>query len=253
MTRKTRRTRLYMSVAALILPIAGLGLWQVSSHLSHKDDGISVVLKDSGYFELRPPSRLAGPGTINTVETLSDGSLRLHPTCTMDKDVLASLWQESDTVDRHLVTSVTNAFDAMADALSLIAAHATGNQVKKVAISFQNMRIVTISDENIYKLRGDYLKGGCEQAVIGNLHAGAKVCQTEEVLEADLVYRISFADDVDVDEKAKLAEELTGSVKLDVDNTSEDEMRGNDLYFGVKVGLKCLELDIPAKNVAMRS
>jgi len=205
------------------------------------DNGIQVVLTHDGYFELRPPSRLAGPGTINTVETLSDGSLKLHPTCTMDKDELNSMWLVSDTLDHDLVRSASSAFNALSDALSMLAAETTGNQVRRVTISFRNMRIVSIADENIYKLRGDYLKGSCKDAVMINLHAGAKVCQTEEVLEADLIYRISFADDVKVEEKAKLAEEVTGSAKLDIDSKSEDEMHGDNLYFGVKVGQKCFE------------
>src|SRR5438477_5976108 len=157
MTRKSRKMRLYVSAVALLLPIAGLGIWEVVSNRAAADNGISVLMKGSGYYELQPPSRLGGPGTINTVETLSDGSLRLHPTCTMDKNALAALWQESVTVDRHLVSNVTNAFDAMADALSVFAAHTTGNRVKKISISFENMRIVTISDESLFTLRDNYL------------------------------------------------------------------------------------------------
>ena len=243
MTRKSRRMRLYVSAAALLLPIAGLGIWEVISNRVAPDNGISVLMKGSGYYELRPPSRLGGPGTINTVETLSDGSLRLHPTCTMDKDMLASLWLESGTLDRQLVGNATNAFDAMADAFSVLAAHATGNRVKKISISFANMRILTISDENLFKLQSSYLKGPCEEAVAWNLKHQAKVCQTEEVLEADLAYRMSFADGIRIEEKAEAAKEFAGSAKLDVDITGEDEMRGNDLYFGVRVGLKCFTLN----------
>src|SRR5438067_7273796 len=178
-------------------------------------------MRGSGYYELQPPSRLGGPGTINTVETLSDGSLRLHPTCTMDKNALAALWQESVTVDRHLVSNVTNAFDAMADALSVFAAHTTGNRVKKISISFENMRIVTISDESLFTLRDNYLKGSCEEAVAWNLKNQAKVCQTEEVLEADLAYRMSFADGIGIAEKAEIAKQFAGSAKLDVNSTNE--------------------------------
>jgi hypothetical protein len=251
MARKSHKTRLYVSVAALLFPLVGLGVWWTLTPRAVVDNGIQVVLDHDGYFELRPPSRLAGPGTINTVETLSDGSLKLHPTCIMDKDQLTSMWIVSDTLDHDLVRSASTAFNALSEALSNLAAETTGNQVKKVTISFRNMRIVSIADENIYKLRGDYLKGGCQEAVNGNLSAGAKVCQTEEVLEADLVYRINFADTVKVEEKAKLAEEITGSARLDVDSTSEDEMRGNDLYFGVKVGRKCL--DEHGQTIAMKS
>ena len=38
--------------------------------------------------------RLYGPGIFTTVETLPNGTIRLHPTCTMDDDKLAAMWSE---------------------------------------------------------------------------------------------------------------------------------------------------------------
>jgi hypothetical protein len=63
------------------------------------------------------------------------------------------------------------------------------------------MRILTIPHEGLLNVRGQYLKGNCEEAIIWNLRAGASVCQTEEVLQADIVYRIELEDRLGASEK----------------------------------------------------
>ena len=69
------------------------------------------ILRDYGYRELTTPSRLFGPGTLITVETLSTGAVSLHLACKMNDEALAALWQRSMTLDRRLVASIRQTFD----------------------------------------------------------------------------------------------------------------------------------------------
>src|SRR5262245_50729079 len=49
------------------------------------------MLLKYGYLEMLPPSHFHGPGTINTIEVTSDKRIKLHPTCDMDAQYLATL------------------------------------------------------------------------------------------------------------------------------------------------------------------
>ena len=90
----------------------------------------SDILRDYGYRELIPPSRLFGPGTLITVETLSTGAVSLHLACKMNDEALAALWQRSTTLDRRLVASIRQTFDLAADALTAAKAQATGKRIR---------------------------------------------------------------------------------------------------------------------------
>ena len=49
---------------------------------------LTDILLKSGYYENIPPTTLSGPGTINTVEFLSNGKVALHPTCDVTPELL---------------------------------------------------------------------------------------------------------------------------------------------------------------------
>jgi hypothetical protein len=236
------KTRVLVFAAALLLPPFGLAGWYAAATFLDGGDRLARILRDAGYTELTPPSRFFGPGKITTVETLRNGSVRLHLACEMNDDALAARWKESVTLDRRLVANISQAFDAMAEA-SAAKARATGKRVKGIDVSLQDMRILTIPHEGLLNVRGQYLKGNCEEAIIWNLRAGASVCQTEEVLQADIVYRIELEDRLGASEKLELARQAAGSAGIEMRLSQANEVRGEDLYLGVKVGLKhCFRL-----------
>ena len=61
---------------------------------------LTDYLLESGYYENIPPTKLSGPGTINTVEFLSNGKVALHPTCDVTPELLVDKIQESATIGR---------------------------------------------------------------------------------------------------------------------------------------------------------
>lgn len=237
------RTRVVVLATALLLPLIALGIWHALVPQNDKHDQIDQILDELGYFVLVPPSRLFGPGTINTVEKLPNGSLKLHAACTMDKKALAALWEESTTVERSFAQRVKNTFIASAKAGKMATSGAAGKQTNQISASLQDMRVITMSHENLIKVRGQYLKGTCEEAVLWNLRSGADVCQTEEVLQADITYRMHFVDGLESTETAALSEQIAASFGLTVDESRGDVIRGEDLYYGVKLRLtSCFRL-----------
>jgi hypothetical protein len=246
----TRKLSIWLPAAALMLPLAGLGIWNVSQPGDH--NGLGELVEESGYRELTPPSQLFGPGTIGTVEKLSDGSLQLHLACSMDNEELAALWQQSSTINRQFASKLENTYKASAEALRKAIANTAGTRVKRVSASLQDMHVITMTHENLLKIRSKYLAGSCEEAIIWNLRAGASVCQTEEVLRADIAYKVVFEDGLSATEKAELTKEIGASVDISHDNTGTDEVRGDDLYFGVKLNVTCFRLDDSGGRVAGR-
>jgi hypothetical protein len=240
----TKATRMAAVAAVLLLPPLGLFVWSEFAGakfttLAIADEaGSGAVVDDAGYAELTPPSRLFGPGTFSTVEELPDHSLRLHLACSMDDKALAMFRITSDTLDGRAVHAVSSKYDASAKALSIVAAKATGDRVKNVAVLLDDMHVVTMPYESLLKIRTEYLKGDCEAAVLWNLKAGAKVCQTTEVLQADIALRIDYSNGVSAEEHAALEEKVLGEIKLAAANTGITEMHGNDLYLGVNDDLK---------------
>jgi hypothetical protein len=120
--------------------------------------------------------------------------------------------------------------------------------------SLQDMRIIMMSHEDLIKIRGMYLQGACEEAILLNLRAGAKVCQTESVIRADAVYSTSFAGGLKVTEKLELAKQAGATFGVTTDELRTDVIHGDGLYYGVKHHkISCLTLVSPTDRFSARS
>ncbi len=241
----TNGTRVAVLAAALLLPLGAVGVWyglktQLDDDRAENDLGNLLI--SAGYLEPAPPSRLYGPGTINTVETLPDGKLRLHRACTVPEDALASMWVESSAGNWNFANHAQDEFSASAEARRLAGSESAAQRITRISVSLEDMRVVTMSHEDLLKVQMQFLRGPCEQVVVHNLKAGAKVCQTDEVLQADLVYRVSYADGLEINEKADLAKQISAKLNVTEESSQVDELRGEDLFYGVKLRLNCFNL-----------
>src|SRR5262249_28387955 len=72
---------------------------------------LADLLKEQGYWEIAAPADFYMPGTIHTIEVRSDGKIELHPTCTINADVLARMTIASRTVDRIWDQRLDKKFD----------------------------------------------------------------------------------------------------------------------------------------------
>ena len=147
------KLRIAMLAAFALLPFLCWVAWYGLSIPSDTNDRLTRVVEDYGYSAVTPPSRLYGPGTIMTVETLSDGTLRLHPACKIDGVTLVTRWNKSPTINRSLISAIKQTFASSANALGVIQSSATGNHTDDVDISLRNLNIVTISYEDLHDVR----------------------------------------------------------------------------------------------------
>ena len=103
-------------------------------------------------------------------------------------------------------------------------------------------------------VRSLYLKGTCQEAVIWNLEAGARVCQPQEVLEADVVYKGSAENGLGGGGKRGIAGRATGSMHTDRQQSKRYVIQGNDFFLGARVNLShCIQLPQNREKFAVRS
>jgi hypothetical protein len=236
-----RNSSIAMAVAFTVTGIAMLVIYLI---IFHAPPTLGNVLNEFGYQQIVPPSKLYGPGTFNSVEQVSDKTVKLHPTCKMDPGILKDLWEESPTVDREMTAHFSRNLDISSELLNSLKSKMSGKQIKDVHLSLRNMRIVVLTQEESLKLREQYLKDTCEEAIIHNVRNGACVRQSKEVLQAHLVYTVRFKNDVNntqhISGTPQEGEHMVGvSGEADTDNF----ISGEKLFFGVKLSPGCFTID----------
>lgn len=229
---KTLRRRLFRvgTGVLLALDILAVVVW---FEWPREEPTLADILSKTGYFELMPPSTFSGPGTINTVEYRSDGSLALYPTCDMPPKLLSNRTLTSQTVDHELTQSLDERFNVSGQVKKILEAVVGLNRIKSVHIKLENTNLFLVTGETLINARNALLKGSCQEAVIENISNGATVCQTSAVLKADFSYDIEYNDNVTIDEQARLNSAV--EVKLNAHQASANRITGHQLIFGVRL------------------
>ncbi len=215
---------------------------------------LSELLQKFGFTEIIPPSTFYGPGTFNTVEKRNDGSVVLHPTCELDRNAISTWWRESATVDRELRERLVQKFSLSNSSLKKLSSQGDTNRIREAYLSLHNAKLLLASDEALLKLQEQYIKGGCEAAIIHNIKHGGCVYQTEAVLQADYQYSIDYDN-----ANNGVLDTITEGANLFVENSSSSDgmnnTSGKSLFFGARLPSRCLTLeDTPkATHVAHNS
>src|ERR1700730_7840055 len=110
---------------------------------------ITALLLETGYFEIVPPTTFGGPGTINTIEFLSNGQVEMHPQCEVEPGFLADKVQRSQTVDRELKQSLEKKLDVSAEVREKLAAVTGITQISSINLKLENTNILLITDESL--------------------------------------------------------------------------------------------------------
>jgi hypothetical protein len=253
--RRTRRgsdrARKLALATILLVPVVGFSAWLAFAVASDGAAKLEPILSEYGYTALTPPSQFFGPGTFVLVEPLKDGTLKLHLACNMDHTALAAMWQRSTTLDQTLVSKVKDTFESSADALKLVKLNAKGVTARDVDIALHDISILTMPYEALFGVRTRYLKGTCEEAIVLNLRAGAMVCQTEEALEADILYRAKSEDELGGGLEVRLSDQAGATAKADRRASDGNEAKGDDLILGVRVrSSNCFVLEKTGQRLA---
>ena len=123
-----------LGIGVVAMGVLIYGIWLTAS----SGETMTGMLLKYGYLEMLPPSHFHGPGTINTIEVTSDDRIKLHPTCDMDAQHLATLTQVSSTVDAMLVQKLNKSYNIAAQLKSLLSAE-VGDSRSKILLSNSKM------------------------------------------------------------------------------------------------------------------
>jgi len=242
-------SRKWLWLGSGVFVAIGLVMIAAWAGFPRKKQTITAILSETGYFEVVPPSTFGGPGTINTIEYLSNGRLELHPTCEVDPALLTGKIQKSRTMDRDLKQSLEKNLDVSAQIRDKLSAVAGMEQVDSIHLKLENANILLISDELLISTRNALLKADCEDAVTQNISSGSLVCQTRSVLEADVVYEIKYHNKISMEERAKLTSEIAAKLELEAHEGSDDKVSGSQLFFGIRLSPNPIVLKTAAGEI----
>jgi hypothetical protein len=220
------------AAVVVVTAVGGVIYWLVK--VNNPPITTSSLLEAQGYIEVVPPSNFYGPGTINTIETLSGGKFSLHPTCNIDPSLISKTTIESRTIDYSLNQALSKHFDISAKIKNLLSS-ASQAQAKNIDISFRNVSILMMSDESLWNLRRQLITNECQEAIALNIQHGGIVCQTEAVIKADVVYDISYNEKLNVEDLAKLTKEIAQKLQLEADSHGGNSITGKGLFYGIRL------------------
>jgi hypothetical protein len=213
---------------------------------------LTDILLESGYYENIPPTTLSGPGTINTVEFLSNGKVALHPTCDVTPELLVDKVQKSETIGRDLKQVLEKQLSVSGEIREKLEAAADISQISSIHLKLENTKVLLVTDEALLLARDALLRGRCQDAVELNVSNGGLVCQTRAVLEADVIYEIEYNDRVAIGERAQLTAEVAAKLKLDAHEDSTNRVSGRQLFYGVKLASNPILLGASASDQPLK-
>jgi hypothetical protein len=233
----SRKVQIILALAVLLVPPAGLGIWY---YLQPPPPESWFI--ENGYFELSPPAKRFGPGTIAQIERLPDGSLHLYEVCRTDHEALKHLWTNTPTVDRKTHKEAGDAIRASTQN-KLGAAEIAGNLRRDIKVALANMKIISINHEDLLLIQQKALRRpACERAIVIALQAGAEVCQTVEVVQADVSYDATVDRNLQDEHGGSFAEIIGGELEVTSADESHTVVRGEGLYHGAKLYVQCFTL-----------
>lgn len=201
------------------------------------------ILARNGYLEIRPASKLNGPGTLNTVEVKTDSYVILHRTCRMDMAEIEALWATSQTTRENVAQQLEGRFNADSSLITRARLKVGVSKIKNIVVSFSNTKIVQLDDETVFILQRKYLKDTCEQVIRQLIKNNKCVTQPYEVLRSDLVYAVDYDQGISEEEKAKLTDMIIAEISTNAKRADSDTITGENLFFGIKLSVGCIVLN----------
>jgi hypothetical protein len=209
------------------------------------------VLNRNGYLEIRPATKLGGPGMIVTVDLRTDSFVMIHPTCNMDSSEVSMLWQSSPSVDTDIASELRGEFKLGTEMLKHVGLEVGSNVISEIDMTFENTKVIVLTDEARFGLEAKYLKGDCLNAVL-RVTSVNKQCVTQPIaaLQADIHYHVKFSDKIDASEKAKVINTVSGALAADGRADMSDNIIGKALFVGLQLDSWCI---IPNNGTPERS
>jgi hypothetical protein len=238
---RLRIAKFAVAAIAVLGPVA-YGISQIGS----AETALERTLREIGFYPLRPPSTLVGPGSIYHV---SRNGKFYTTICRAEKEDIGPALSRSPSEEMVARELQTVAYALDGNLAKLINAKLGHDVVESVSYSLRDVAVLEIpldkNGEIAARLTG---RESCRNAVRDLLESGELVCQGQSVLLATMQYELTEKSALGTD--AKLTDEHAPVVREAIEAVSNasvavDQGRfvsGTELYYGVKMNPVCMAL-----------
>jgi len=238
MTR-TRKIQIAVAAAVAVIPAVYL-LTMVGSSRNALDRS----LLDMGFYPLKPPSTLVGPGSIYHVTR--DGKYYVT-VCKADQADVTSVIQRSPSEEMVARELQKGKYSLGAEGIKSINAQLNGDVFESAHYTLSSVSVLEISLANNRKIAtGLQENKDCDETINELLNNREFVCQGQAVLLASAEYRLTSKAkgggkvDLTPEKVATVKAALEASVNSDVEFDQGRFTSGTSLYYGVKVNPTCM-------------
>jgi hypothetical protein len=229
-------------MVAVATPAAGYVFYPWGSN------DIAEIVRQAGFDPLVPPNRLRGPGSLYVV----DGS-SYQLVCEANEAMLDGKVQKSPTENQFRRKLERGAFALGADLVDAVNAKLGASRLTSIEYSLTDVGISEIAYSDLWQIQDALLKDpACGGVVHRFLKASKKVCPGYSALSATTLYRVNTDAKLETEAKAVVSAaqmELREDSRGEVEVRSNNELSGDDLFYGIRLSQFCISVLAPSPTV----
>jgi hypothetical protein len=237
----TRSRKIKIAVAAAVAAIPAVYLLTM---VGSSRNALDRSLWDMGFYPLKPPSTLVGPGSIYHVTR--DGKYYVT-VCKADQADITPLIERSPSEEMVARELQKGSYSLSADGVKSINARLDGDVFESAHYTLSSVSVLEISLANNRAIATRLQENkDCDEAINELLKNREFVCQGQAVLLASAEYRLTskaggggkveLTPDKVATVKAALEANVSSKVQFDRGRFTS----GTSLYYGVKVNPTCM-------------
>ncbi len=219
-----------------IVPVAGFVLYPI-----HKDD-IAAIIRAAGFDPVIPPNRLRGPGALYVVDGDS-----YEIACDVDPTLVDAVVRRSPTETRFRTRLENGTFSLAGNFAASLEGKLGGVGLRSIELRLTDVGISEIAHNNLWQIENSLLREpSCDDVVHRLLKAHKKICQGYSALSATTIYKVRTNAKLDVEAKAVVSavqKEISDNSKGEISLRSENELAGENLFYGIRLSPLCITLD----------
>ena len=237
-------TRAWIIKIAIALVIAAVPAAVIAYQFGDTRNALDRSLENAGFYPLKPPSTLVGPGSIYHVSR--DGKY-YRTICEANETDVRSFIKRSpseETIARELQKAK---YSLGADPVRLINTKLDGDTVESANYTLSSVTVLEIPMAHNREIQIALTKGEACQSTIDELLANHEfVCQGQAALLATVEYQLTSKATVGgsasltPEKAASIKTALEASVNSSVDFSNGRFTSGTGLYYGVKLNPYCI-------------
>lgn len=226
----------------VVLAAPGIAFWITPPPAR---DDIESVIERAGFEPLVPPSRLHGPGALYEVEGRS-----YRKVCDVAPALLQGKLRTSPTESHVRQRLQSGGFSLGGQFLRTVNAKLGGNRVTSVEYRLTGATISEITMSDLADIEDELLRNKtCDQTVQRLLKEHHKVCPGYAVLGATTSYSVKVASKLESNAASRapivhaVRETIEGETKSRVQVSDNDQLTGEELFYGIQLSSLCITLD----------